>query len=353
MISGAKRALCALSAAALICLSGCSTDESAYKRNTIETVREAARAEYNFTTVKRGDITMTESIRVEYFAARQENLGFDISGLYYDQINVSVGDEVKAGDILATLECSQLDQSIARFEAQKEALETDIRRNQALLDLLSARAADDSPRRREYETAIRDARGECAVADAELYELEEKRAGRVLTASIDGVVTFVRDVAPGESSVKGRTILTVTDLDSCAFATTVQYPEALDRDAIYTVTIDGSEYELALSSAEELGIEVEPLNEKSTRTQVFFRLLTPGASLASGASGKINVTVDSRENVLFLPVAALTTVDGVPSVYVPDENGLGTVRNVEVGFNTGKYVEITGGLNEGDSVILY
>lgn len=353
MTSGFKRALGALTAAAMLCLSGCSAGSGTYTRNTIETVREVSRAEYRLTAVRRGDITMTESVRVEYFAARQENLCFGISGLYYDQLNVAVGDAVKAGDTLATLECTELDSSISRFETQRESLEMEIRRNQALLDLLYQRGADDYPQRREYETAIRDARDECAVVDAELDELRKKRAGRVITASIDGVVTYARDIAPGETSMKGRNIITVTDLDSCAFGTTVQYPDALDGDAIYTVAIDGSEYELMLSSPEELGIEVEPLNEKSTRTQVFFRLLTPSASLTSESAGKFNVVVDSREDVLFIPASALTTVDGAPCVYVPDENGLSTVRGVETGLNTGKYVEITSGLNEGDSVILY
>ena len=353
MIKGAKRALCLLSAAAIMTLTGCGAGDDAYKRNTIETVKAATRAEYRTTTAKVGDIIMKETVRVEYYAARQEDLKFGMSGLYYDNISASVGDEVKAGDTLATLECTEIDKDIASFKVQRENLETEIERNQELLALLDKRGSADEELKHGYEVAIRDALDECAVVDAELQRLEELRAGRVITAGIDGIVTFVREISPGETSVQGRIVLKVTDLDSCIFTTTVNYPDAVDKDAIYTVTVDGEDYDIALASAEELGIEVEPLSEMSTRTQLFFRLLTPTANLASGDGGKFSVVVDSREDVLYIPSKALTTVDGVPSVYVPDENGLATVLNVEVGLNTGTYVEILGGLEEGDVVILY
>lgn len=354
MIYAVKRTLCVLSAAALLALSGCGAgDGDVYTRNSIETVRKGSRAEYRMTTAKRGNITLSENVRVEYFAARQENLSFDISGLYYDTLNVSVGDEVKAGDVLAMLECAQIDADIASFTAQRAALEKDIQRNQELLELLESRGADDPRRRHEYEVAIRNANDECAVIDIELAALNERRAGRVIIAPIDGVITYVRDVAPGETSVNGRTVFTVTDLDSCAFSSTVQHPEALDPEAIYSVTIGGNDYEIMLSSAEELGVEVEPLHEKSTRTQVFFRLLTPSVNLSTGDSGRFTVASETRSDVLYVFATALTTVDGVPSVYVPDENGLMTVRNVETGLNTGSYVEIISGLEEGDAVILH
>lgn len=353
MIHKFKRALCVLSAASLMALTGCSGGSDAYQRNTIETVKEASRAEYRMTTVKRGDITLKETVRVEYFAARQENLGFGMSGLYYDQINVAVGDDVKTGDVLATLECTEIDADIAECHSKKISLETEIARSQALLDLLDERGADDPDRRHEYEVAIRDAQDECAVMDAELARLEEMRAGRVIIAPIDGIVSFIREIEPGETSVTGRIVLTVTDLDSCAFYTTVNNPDAVDPEAIYTITVDNADYDLMLADPEEMGIEVTPLNEKSTRTQLYFRLLTPNANLSTGDTGKFTVIGDSRSDVLYIPSIALTTVDGVTSVYVPDENGLMTVRNVETGLDTGSYVEILSGLEEGDQVIMH
>ena len=323
-----KRALCLFGAASLVTLCGCGGENTVYRRNSIEMVREVSPAQYNLTQVRRGDISLEETVRVEYFAARQESMGFSSSGLYYDNIGVEVGDQVAAGDVLATLECTEIDAGIAQCKADLASLEAEIARNQALLDLLDARNAEMPQRRHSYEVAIRNAQDECAVIDAELAELEQKRAGRVIIAPIDGTVTFVRDISPGETSVNGRTIITITDLDSCAFTSTVENPQALDPEKIYTVTIDGAQYELQLSSAQELGIEDVPMNEKSTRTKVYFRILTPSVNLTNDSSGRFSVVVDAREDVLFIPATALTTVDSNHIENDPAEDG--HIEDIEI-----------------------
>ena len=95
------------------------------------------------------------------------------------------------------------------------------------------------------------------------------------------------------------------------------------------------------------------MNEKSKLTRVYFELLTPGVNLAAGDSGNFTVTVETRENALYIPLTALSEIDGESCVYVPDEAGLLSVRRVQVGLVTGRYAEILQGLKSGDSVILY
>ena len=186
-----------------------------------------------------------------------------------------------------------------------------------------------------------------------LEQLRKQREGRVIIAAIDGTVTFVRDVQPGETSVNGRSVITVTDLDTCAFTASVKYPEAISADEIYTVTIDGSPYDIVAATAEELGIEEEAMNEKSQLTRVYFKPLTPTANLSADATGNFTMTVASHDDTIYIPAGALTYVDGVTCVYVPSENGLMSVRQVTVGIETNRYIEITEGLEAGESIILY
>lgn len=353
-----RRAALALALTGMLALSGCSGKNDVAQEG-ISVVRGETGAQYTLTTVRTGDITLTESVRVKYFAANQSNQGFSESGLYYDSFHVSVGDEVKAGDMLATLDCAALDIQIAEKQAALEELGLSYERNAQLLALFDQRqgekplSADDNAARREYETAIRDAEGEIAIVSTELDQLLSQREGRIIYADIDGTVTYVRDAEPGETSVSGRVVVTVTDLDSCAFTATVEHPGALDPEEIYAAKIDGAFYDIQLTTAEALGVEEEPMNAQSKLTRVYFRPVVPSVELEADASGTFTVVVDSSENTNYIPLAALTEVSGAPSVYVPDENGLMQARGVEVGLTTSRYAEILSGLEAGDSVIMY
>ena len=353
-----RRAALALALTGTVLLSGCNGADTTAQTG-ISVVREETGAEYRLTPARLGDITLTETVRIKYFAATQQSYGFGESGVYYDNFLVTVGDEVKAGDILGTLDCASLDAQIASLEATSAELERILERNRSLLTLFDERqgerelSADDSARRRGYETAIRDAEDEISIVYTQLSTLRTQREGRIIYADIDGTVTFVREVENGETSVNGRVIFTITDLDSCAFSSTVEHPESLERDKIYTAMFSGEPYDVMLATAEELGIEEEPMNEASKLTRVYFRPVTPSVNLTADATGSFVVTVDSRTETVYVPATTLTEIDGETCVYVLDESGLMTARKVTIGLATNRYVEITEGLEAGEEIVQY
>lgn len=354
-----RAALLGLAALAAASLTGCAGSGPSARENAIFVVRAEAGAEYNLANVRRGELSLTESVRVTYFAARAQSYGFGTSGIYYENFQVSVGDSVKAGDVLATLESAEIDREMDALTAEAEALTLARDRNQALLSLYDARLSgrgdappQSDPRRRGYEVAIRAAEDRMEVLSVRLSELSDQRAGRVLTAEIDGTVTFVRAVQPGELSVKGRTIVTVTDLSSCAFEATVERPEAISFDETYTIKIDGQDYAILRTTPEALGIEPAPMNEKSARSRVYFAPLVPSVNLAEGATGKFTVVIEAAQDALYVPAAAIAVVDGQTCVYVPGAAGLRTICPVAVGLETPRSCEILSGLQEGDRVIV-
>ena len=351
-------AVCAVTLGGALLLGGCQKTD-VQTSGGVAVVRDDAGAQYSLVTARVGDLSLTENVRVKYFAARQESYGFGESGLYYDTFPVSVGDEVKAGDVLATLDAGELDSGIAQCRSSIAETELILERNRQLVELCESRLAGRTPsasekeRLRGYQVAIRDAEDQIDVLKTRLDELNAQKEGRVITAAIGGTVTYVRDVENGETSTKGKVVVTVTDLSSCAFSATVEHPEAIEDGAIYTLRIGGEEYEITPTTAEELGIEPEPMNEKSTMSRVYFSLLTPSVNLNSDSTGSFPVTVDQRQDVGYVPATAVSLVDGVSCVYVPDEQGLCTTRNVTTGLETQRYVEILDGLDAGDSVIQF
>ena len=74
--------------------------------------------------------------------------------------------------------------------------------------------------------------------------------------------------------------------------------------------------------------------------------------LKGGMNANAEIQVTSKQNVLYLPVEAITKADGINYVLVKGKQEGGEHRAVKLGASNVKYVEITSGLKEGDEVIL-
>lgn len=65
---------------------------------------------------------------------------------------------------------------------------------------------------------------------------------------------------------------------------------------------------------------------------------------------KVQTNIDTRKQVVVLPINAVVLINNVPSVYIV-ENGKAVLRTVQQGLNDGNNVEIVSGINAGDVVI--
>ena len=110
------------------------------------------------------------------------------------------------------------------------------------------------------------------------------------------------------------------------------------------------EYPCVAVSAASLGLE-EYVDNRGFRT-VYLKLDGPETPTGDNLRGTVELLLDSREDVLILPARAVFTVGDQYYVYYEDENGLKTAKPVGCGLTAGWYIEVTEGLNEGDTVIL-
>lgn len=350
-----KRMIGTVLAVLLLLLSGCGQRSE----NGVSVVRTADREEYRTVPVQKGDLALTEEVRVKYTAAGSEELSFEESGLYYGGFFVAVGDQVRKGDLLAQLDTGSLNQEIAEAEAARQAEERRLANTEELITLtntlLEGRTPDAEERERlhRYETERTEAGDAIRVLDERIGDLSAQRETRSLRAGIDGTVTWIRERKDGETSVGGRVIIVVTDLERCAFSANVLHPEALDPDQSYQVRVSGNGYELKLADPETIGIEADAGNGKSEYTRVWFRTDAPTPELEDGAAGSFRLVVEERKDVVFVPKDTVTKVDGQDAVFVKDENGLAQVRKVRTGLITGTSVQILEGLSENDEVIRF
>lgn len=335
---------------------------------------------YDYVTVMRGDLVTSETVRVTYVLTQTQHLSFPVEGLYIDTVSVTEGQQVKKGDLLATLELESLqpqltaqryevnvlykekkhlgqtlelelagyDAMLRSVERELQQLQTDVpeedvsavrEKIDALLQQKGALERDRAAAQSNYDAKADALDASLYVASLRLQELESALAGRQLIAGIDGVVTYLRDVEEGQRSVKDQRFITISDLASAAFTAEAKYADYFPVGTDVVISCNGKEYEATVAEATE------------PEASVYFQLKQPDPSLSENARGIITVTLEQRTDVLYVQEKAIRTVNGETFVYLLNEDGLRTMRSVTTGLETGKFVEILAGLDEGDRVI--
>jgi len=81
---------------------------------------------------------------------------------------------------------------------------------------------------------------------------------------------------------------------------------------------------------------------------VYSCAIPSGVTAVEGMTGRMVIVLAEHEHVDALPIAAVSGTVDDGEVRLPD----GTTRVVELGITDGQYIEVTSGLNEGDTVTL-
>lgn len=350
---------------ALACLPGCSMLPEEEVFRTAPVIRDYQETEYTYTTVMRGDLELTQSLYCRYEPVREEKLAFGIGGLYYDEVFVNKGDYVTAGTLLAQLQMGSLSSDIVACEtaisklniqlAQKrEAMELELQRHKLYLNTLSPEAQKTvqtmEEKRASLELGIQSIEDSLHIQQLKLAELDMKRADRQIVAGMDGTVMYVRDHDNGSTSTENIIFIKLSDTESSMFAVDTEYYELLKPGDMYDITVNKVVYPVQVVNAQELGI-AEP-EVKDGSCTVFMKLREPAVDLESGDSGTMVITLDNRQNVLFVNNKAIAYADGRAFVYYIDDAGMRRMREIQTGLVTSQYTEIVSGLDEGDEIIL-
>ena len=343
--------------ACCLILSGCGLFPQEQTYQSAPTIPPYEREEWKFAYAQRGDMILTDSVICTYSPAQTETLSFSVSGLLYDEIFVSVGDSVKKGQLLAQLDLSGIREEIAQCQLQLEkvALQLDALEENKSLELQRQEllnADDDAVKQVNDRYALEEKAllDEQEIARMKLEECNDRIAARQLRANIDGTVTYVRSVKPGDRSAAGDRIVTVEDAVASVFKAETKHWAAVVPGNTYTVTIKNTPYEAVAVSEQELGI-AETSKKEGVSAAVYLRLKDATEQLEDGDRGMLELTLDSREDVLMVPETAVAKTKGKTIVYYQDENGLKLYKTVEIGLTANGMTEIISGLAEGDRVI--
>lgn len=295
---------------------------------------------------------------------------------YVRQVAVQVGDRVKEGQELVTLDAQDLDANVRRAEAAEAEVRSaipeadegaagakanlDLARStfKRMEELVSKKSISNqefdeaSAKLKSAQAAYDMARARRSQFDSKLAQVEQEiRAARIMrdyariAAPFAGVVT-ARSVEPGNLAAPGAPLLTVeregdyrleasVDESKLPFVKTGQTVEvaleALDRRLTARVS------------------EIVPAVDAASRAYTVKIDLPALANVRSGMFGRAWFPMVSRK-VVTVPAPAVMERGQLESVYVID-GGLARNRLITTGKRRPEAVEVLSGLSEGEKVI--
>lgn len=312
------------------------------------------------------DVVKTITVRCIYRHTEEHEISTSMIGKTVEEIYVTEGDQVVKGQLIARL-------SGGDRQAEIDELTYRIAKNELLLGYLDEAESDDRSyawwnfhyrtarseqdrenleqtlenlqqqyryRREDYEDTIKLDRQQL-----EQYRREMEQC--LIYADMDGEVFKVSNHLVGFTLIKPTTLVRIFDRTQCVFESSqTQYAEYFK---------EGEPVELEVNTGIESYIfDVMPLDPDNWDNRLIFQMPPSQSETISAAfTGTIVITTDIRENVLTVPRHAVhKTSDEKYYVYIQGENNIRQIKWVDVGLIGDELAEITGGLTEGELILL-
>jgi len=340
-------------------LSGCQLIPTEDELPSTPVIQSYESGEYMMATVMRGDLALSKSISCKYAPTQRASLSFQLGGVLMDHVYVTEGQQVKKGDLIADLKLDSLPEDIADKEydiavlqMKKSHLEEDyalqLERQTLELAWVSNEEREEKLQLLEenHKLQLQQIEDSIYIEEMRLEELNTELNKRRLYATIDGTVTSVLSLQDGQLYTEGLTVCSIANMSSAVFTVTGSNADYFPVGFECIVTSGGKEYDVVSVSAEDLN------KEDTGKNTAYLLLSEPDLALEDGDLGTVNLTLELREDTLYLSRNVVKDVDGEKVVFVQNEEGWKVMKSVTTGLETSNYIEITGGLEEGDQVII-
>lgn len=278
---------------------------------------------------------------------------------------VDLGDEVRAGGLIARLEDDELRQQVQQSEASLEVSRAVVEQRELELQnqgtilarskdlrqqgLISAEELEQAQIRYDVaQSQLNLARAQLVQSEAGLRELGIRLEQTRVTAPISGFVGR-RFVDVGAFVSSNAPIVTLIQIDTVELLANVPERDVvkLSPGATGDVSVD------ALPTRTFAGrvARISPLLDPQTRTaQVEIVIPNPDHALRAEMFARVDLELAGRSGVLRIPRAALVVQGEDEGVYTIEE-GRAVFRAIESGLAQEDWIEVRSGLQEGDVVI--
>ncbi|HVZ17366.1 MAG TPA: efflux RND transporter periplasmic adaptor subunit, partial [Terriglobales bacterium] len=283
---------------------------------------------------------------------------------YVTGVTVHEGDHVKKGQVLVTLDDSQLragterasaavtaaDKETSAAEANYNLADATVKRYENLFSKKSVSPQEFDEVKARYQAAqaqLEQAHAGQAQARAALAEARTMQGYTRLVAPFDGEVTDKR-VEVGNLAAPGMPLLTVENTRRYRLEANVNEKDiALVRIGMMApVKIESVTAEPISARV----VQIVPAADPASRTFVVKLDLPNLPNLRSGLFGRISLTKGTRD-MLLVPRTAVLDRGQLQAVYVIGNDQVATLRYVTLGHEQEKNIEVLSGIESGEKLV--
>jgi RND family efflux transporter MFP subunit len=261
------------------------------------------------------------------------------------ELKATVGQTVKAGDVLAKAGTADLQRQLA--DANAALANAKIQQSMAQDTLDNATTTTQT---RQATISLNQAKTQVSDARKAKTDLLDQIRLATITSPIAGVVTTV-NIHKGLAAPSGDAIV----IDATTFQVTADVVESdlskvsVGQAASVSVAAVGANLDGTVTA-------IAPTAVGSTSGSVVSYAVTveiknAPAAMRAGMTADVTITVANASNVLTVPASALRGTAGNYSVLVLGSDGTPTAVPVQVGLVTNTTAEIKSGLSEGQAVV--
>ena len=377
--------LALLLCASAFCLSSCSKTDAA--PGTVASAGDATPV-VPVARVGRADLASDLALTAEFQPFQQVDVMAKVAG-YVRSIKVDIGDRVREGQLLATLEIPEMDDDLAKAAATIDQAEAEIvtaadewKRAEAaheLAHLSYTRIADvikaepglvprqevDEARSRDLvseaqvaaaRSNLRTAEQRARVARAEQSRLQTLHKYTNIPAPFDGVVT--RRYANAGSLIQAGTAsqsqaMPVVQLSQNNLLRLIlPVPESVVSRVHVGESLDAKVPSLGRVFPGRVARFADKIQESTRTMDTEVDVPNPALTLIPGMYAEVTLRLDGRNHVLAVPVEAVDRSGPSPRVYSVDSTGAIRIVPILTGLETDRRVEVRSGLREGDTLVV-
>lgn len=320
-------------------LTGCSllpAEETALKPPLVKPAQE----NYRTVVVEKGTISQEINGNGTLESTNFEVAQFKGQGGRISKMLVSSGDVVKKGDLLVQLNVDGLDIQLKEQELSVE---------RAKLSVKQTKLSGDSD-------SLNIAQLQLEIEKLKLDRLKTTSDSKQLVAEMDGQVTFVEDLEPGDFVDAYQTLVIISDPSKLRIslgvetgtdlsAVNVGYPALV---VLGTTELKGKVVQTPSSAPTTLN---QKLQERYAKT-LFIELPDLPADAKIGAFADVKIILQQREDVLKIAKSGVRSFLGRTFVRTLEDGNKIREIDIETGIKGSTEIEITKGLEEGAVVVL-
>ncbi len=269
-----------------------------------------------------------------------------------------IGSHVQKGELLAAIDTPEVDQELSQARANREQIKAALALAKISADRWANLRKSDSVSQQEADqqsSGYDQALANLAAADANVRRLEQLESFKNVYAPFTGVLTR-RTVDPGAlinagAQANGRELFDIALVDPLRVYVSVPqaYAPAMKVGLKAVVTLQEFPGQKFLGTIARTADAIDPAT-RTLNTEV--DVPNKDGKLLPGSFGQVHFATGTSVQRITIPVNAMLFRAEGAQVAVVDKDGKVHLRSINIGRDFGSTLEILGGIDESDQIVI-